>query len=167
MRITLILTALSLPLWFAGTARAETKQVETFNGWTLYSNKDGNSPLCFVLSSPTSTEPAGAKRSPVHFYVSAWPREGVRSEISVKNGYSFRKGSEVTVTVGSDVFKLFTQDERAYVNDPIEELKLLEAMKKGSTMVVEGVSERGTATKDSYSLMGITKAVQSLATGCE
>lgn len=167
MRATLILTALSFPLWLAGAASAETKQVETFNSWTLYANKDGNASVCFVLSSPTSTEPAGAKRSPVHFYVSAWPRDGVRSEISVKNGYPFRKGSEVTVTVGSDAFKLFTQDERAYVNDPIEELKLLESMKKGSTMVVEGVSERGTATKDTYSLMGISKAMQALATGCQ
>ncbi len=167
MRAIFYLTAVVLPLWIAGPANAETKQVETFNSWTLYANKDGAAPLCFILASPESTEPAGAKRSPVHFYISAWPRDGVRSEVSIKNGYSFRKGSEVTVTVGSDSFKLFTQDERAYVNDPIEELKLIDAMKKGSSMVVEGVSDRGTATKDAYSLMGVTKAIQSLATGCE
>lgn len=147
-------------------ASGQTRLVGTFNDWAFYSHEEPQARLCFALGTPESSEPAGARRDRVLFYVSAWPREGVRSEVSIKIGYAFRKGSEATVTIGAETFKLFTQDERAFVGDPIEELKLIEAMKKGTTMLVQGLSERGTATRDTYSLSGVSKAVQSLATGC-
>ncbi len=150
----------------SGSAFAQTKLVGTHNSWSFYSHEEGSTRLCFAVGAPQSTEPAGARRDAVFFYVSAWPRDGVRSEISVKIGYPFRKGSEATVTIGNESFKLFTQEERAFVNDPFEELKLIEAMKKGSTMVVQGQSERGTTTKDTYSLAGMTRAMQSLTAGC-
>lgn len=149
----------------AAAALAQTKLVETFSDWSLYAHGSPTR-LCFAVSAPQSSEPAGARRDRIYFYVSAWPREGVRSEVSVKIGYPFRKGSEATVTIGSEAFKLFTHEERAFVDDPIEELKLLEAMKKGATMVVQGVSERGTTTKDTFSLVGVSKAVQTLTTEC-
>ena len=34
-------------------------------------------------------------RGPAHVYVSAWPRDGIRAEVSVSSGYAFRKGSTV------------------------------------------------------------------------
>ena len=33
-------------------------------------------------------------------------------------------------------------------------------------MVVQATSERGTATKDTYSLSGLSRAIQSLTTNC-
>ena len=150
----------------AGGAAAQTKLVATYGTWSYFAHESSQARICFALSTPQSSEPAGVRRDPTYFYISAWPRDGVRSEISVKIGYPFRKGSEVTVTIGSDSFKLFTQDERAFVSDPFEELKLIEAMKKGTVMIVQGTSERGTTTKDTYSLSGVSKAVQSLTTAC-
>ena len=150
----------------AATAFAQPKLVESFNDWAFYSHQSPNERICFVASAPKSSDPAGGRRDSAFFYISAWPREGVRTELSVKAGYPFRKGSEVTVTIGNETFKLITHEERAFVNDPIEELKLLEAMKKGSTMIVEGVSQRGTVTKDTFSLLGVSKAVATLAAQC-
>ena len=159
----LIVAALIL---LANPAAADTKLVATFNSWSFYAHEEGQTPLCFAVGSPQSVEPAGARRDPAFFYISAWPRDGIRSEVSIKVGYPLRKGSEVTATIGSDIFKLFASDERAYVNDPFDELKLIEAMKKGSTMVVQATSERGTATNDTYTLSGVSRAVQSLTTNC-
>ncbi|MGD9831081.1 MAG: invasion associated locus B family protein [Hyphomicrobiaceae bacterium] len=45
-------------------------------------------------------------------------------------------------------------------------MKLIEAMKKGSRMTVKGVSEQGTGTTVSYSLIGLSQALQELASGC-
>jgi invasion protein IalB len=44
--------------------------------------------------------------------------------------------------------------------------KLVQAMVKGSTMVVQGTSARGNNTKDTYSLSGFTRAYQAIRQAC-
>jgi Invasion associated locus B (IalB) protein len=73
---------------------------------------------------------------------------------------------EMTVTIGSDTFKLFGKGDRGFVNDPTEELKLIESMKKGSSAVVRGVSVKGTGTTDTYSLSGLAQALDKMAAAC-
>lgn len=148
-------------------AAAQTASpVETHGDWTMYAAETRGTRLCFVTTQPTDVKPEGARRDPIHFYVSAWPKDGVMSEISIKLGYPLRKGSEPTVSVGTQSFKLFVKDDKAFVADPTAELKLIEAMKKGSKLMVEAVSERGTTTSDTYSLSGFDKVMQALASKC-
>lgn len=143
-----------------------TKLIAKFNEWTFYAHESSQWKICFAAGLPKTREPAATKRDTSLFYVSAWPKDGVKSEVSVKIGYPFRKGSDATVTIGKMTFKLFTKGDRAFVTDPAEERKLIEAMRKGSSMVVQGMSERGTATKDTYSLSGVAQALQALSAGC-
>ncbi len=67
--------------------------------------------------------------------------------------------------VGAEKYVLFGREDRAYVADPTEELKLVEAMKKGQKLVIQATSERGTTTTDTYSLQGFLQAFQAVA-GC-
>jgi hypothetical protein len=143
-----------------------------FGDWTLYSN-EGASKLCFVATPPSATEPTGLKRDPALLYISAWPTDGVKAEVSVKLGFPIKKASEPVVAVtggsvgaGGASFKLFIKDDRAFVADATAELKMLEAMKKGAKLTVQSVSERGTAITDTFSLSGITAALQGLGSGC-
>lgn len=138
----------------------------TFGAWSLYTTAAGASQLCFVAAAPEEKKPATANRATMLFYISAWPKDGVRSEVSVKLGYPIKKGSTVEVAVGKETFKLFAKDERAYVANATEELKLLEALKKGAKVVVAATSERGTTTTDVYSLTGLTQALQAMAETC-
>jgi hypothetical protein len=142
--------------------------VETgrFGDWKTHLSDGPADKICFAATEPKGKEPAGANRAKTLFYVSAWPKEGVKSEISVKLGYPIKAGSDVVVTVGKDAFKLFAKDERAFVDDPTDELKLIEAMKKGSKMIVQATSEKGTATTDTYSLAGLAQALQAMAASC-
>ncbi len=144
-----------------------TKPANVFGDWTAHAHQDAKAKICYAASQPKTQEPKGAKRDPAFFYVSAWPKDGVKTEVSVKIGYPLKKDSEVTVTVGKDAFKLFTNSERAFVSDPAQELQLVETMKKGSTMLVRGTSERGTATTDTYSLNGLPQAMQALTELCQ
>lgn len=137
-----------------------------FGDWTVNATPDAASKTCFAASQPTQKEPAGANRAPVVLYISAWPKDGVKSEISVKLGYRIKGGSDVTVIVGTATYSLFPKDDRAFVADATQELKLLDEMKKGAKMVVQATSERGTATTDTYSLAGLTQAMKSLAEAC-
>lgn len=159
--------AVGLALASGAVTAQSVKTIGTFSSWTTFTHGEAASLLCFATSQPSKQEPANAKRDPAFIYVSSWPKDGVKTEISVKIGYALRKGSDVTLSVGSTKFKLFANGDRAYVADATEELKLLEAMRKGSTMTVQGTSERGTATTDTYSLAGISQALQALATNCK
>lgn len=141
--------------------------VSRFTDWASYAHEEEGQKLCFTLSEPKTQEPKAVKRDPAHFFVSAWPKAGVKTEISIKMGYSIKKGSEATVTIGEEAFRLFADADRAFVADPMQELKLLEAMKKGTRVVVQATSERGTATTDSYSLAGLTQALQAMAAACQ
>lgn len=143
------------------------KTIGTFSSWTSFTHGEAASLLCFATAQPSKQAPANAKRDPAFIYISSWPKDGVKAEISVKIGYALRKGSDVTLSVGSSSFKLFAHGDRAYVADATEELKLLEAMRKGSTMTVQGTSDRGTTTTDTYSLAGISQALQAIASNCK
>lgn len=151
----------------AGPCAAQTANlVSKFGEWNLLTSDANAQKICFAAAKPSDSEPKGANRAPIYFYISAWPKDGVKSEVSIKLGYPIKKGSEVTLTVGESAFSLFSKDDRAFVADPTNELKVVEAMKKGSKMTVQGTSERGTATTDTYSLSGISQALQALATSC-
>lgn len=134
--------------------------------WTAYAHDGDGQKLCFVVSEPKDKQPTGAKRDAPHFYVTGWPKAGIKSEVSIKMGYAVKKGSEPVVTVDNQVFRLFASADRLFVADPTEELKLIEAMKKGQRLFVQATSERGTSTMDTYSLAGLTQALQAAAASC-
>jgi len=52
------------------------------------------------------------------------------------------------------------------VKDPDDEAKLLDAMLHGSTITISGVSRRGTHTKDTYSLAGISTMLDKVHDAC-
>jgi len=167
--VTLRTAAAAVTVALAGSiALAQTvKSIGTFSSWTAFTHGEAASLLCFATAQPTKQEPSGAKRNPAFVYVSSWPKDGVKAELSVRVGYPLKGGSDVMLAVGSSSFKLFVHGDRAYVADATEELKLIEAMRRGSMMTVQGTSERGTTTTDTYSLAGISQALQAVTTNCK
>lgn len=139
--------------------------LQKFNDWSAYASK-ANPKVCFAVAMPKSQSPKNVRRDPVYFYVSRWPDDGVEAEVSIKMGYPFSPGAKVTVTVGSDKFELFTKDEGAFVEKSDIEKNLVEALKKGTTMKVDGVSSRGTKTSDDYSLSGLGDAIDRMSKEC-
>lgn len=134
--------------------------------WLIHQNAAGGPKICFAATQPKTKEPAGANRAKVVMYVSAWPKDGVKSEFSVKLGYRIKPDSPVSVTVDADEFELFADEDRAFVADAAAEQKLIDAMKKGSKLVVKATSSRGTQTTDTYSLTGLSQAMDAIATAC-
>ena len=144
----------------------EVTLLEKFKDWSAYAATTGNPKVCFAVSKPTSSTPKTVKRGPIFFYISQWPADKVVNEISVKMGYPFAAGAKVTATIGTAKFDLFTKDEGAFVEKPEMETKLIEAMKSGNTMKIDGKSARGTATSDTYSLNGLGDALERVTKEC-
>jgi hypothetical protein len=139
--------------------------LEKFKDWSAYA-ATGTPKVCFAVAKPTASAPKAVKRGPIFFYISRWPADNVVNEVSVKMGYPFAEGAKVTAVIGSDKFELFTKEEGAFVEKPEMETKLIDAMKGGSTMKIQGKSARGTNTTDTYSLNGLSEALERAAKEC-
>jgi hypothetical protein len=146
--------------------RAETvTRAGTFGDWTVMTDGDTPHRFCFVTSEPKSAA-TGTQRDAPRAYISAWPKDGIKGEVSFRMGFPLHKGSEGTASVSPSTYKLFGAKDRAYVTDSTQELKLVEAMRKGSTMTVAMPADQGASIVDTYSLNGIGLALQKLQTTC-
>lgn len=150
---------------------AQAQKLGTFNDWTVYRTSGNDGLLCFAIASPKETAPANVKRDPIYFMVSAWPGKNVSGEPYIEPGYPYKDGSKATVEIGADSFEFYTEnagtDGGAWLQGRDAEKRLLAAMRAGSTMIVKGTSRRGTLTTDTYSLSGISLALDKIATDCK
>ena len=103
----------------------------------------------------------------VYFLITSWPGQKVNNEPSIIIGYAFKPGTEATVQVGSDKFQFFTKDDGAWLASREDEQKLIAAMRAAAEVTVKGMSKRGTLTTDTYSLKGISGALDKAAEGCK
>ncbi|MGQ0742016.1 MAG: invasion associated locus B family protein [Alphaproteobacteria bacterium] len=153
------------------SANAEPAAIGSFRDWSVYTSGSGRDQVCYALAQPKSAAPKGAKRDPIFFLVSSWPKRNVSNEPSVVPGYPYREGSKARVEVGSDKFEFFTKNEGtnggAWMESPDEEKRLVEAMRRGQSMIITGTSTRGTLTRDEYSLAGITAALDKVKSSCK
>lgn len=138
--------------------------------WSAYQAQTDDGQVCYALSKPKTTEPKKAARDPIYLLISDWPGRHVRGEFEIVPGYPYKDGEPAVAQLGSAKVEFFTRNDSgagsAWVSDPNDELKLLEAMRGGGTLVVSGVSLRGTHTKDTYSLNGISAMLDKVHAAC-
>jgi hypothetical protein len=72
----------------------------------------------------------------------------------------------VQVRIGSEKFTLFTDGETAWSRSPKDDKQLVDAMRRGNSMVIVGMSSKGTQTTDTYSLTGFSKAYEAIGKAC-
>jgi len=139
-------------------------RIQQFKAWGAYSYKSGASNVCYVLSVPTTKEPASVDHGDIFFIVSQRPGQNISYEPQAMVGYVLQPNSKVTVTIDKKNFTMFTKDKAAWVENAAEEPALVAAMKTGHNMSVSAVSGRGTKTSYAYSLQGIAAALKQIET---
>lgn len=166
MRIVLF-SSLLIALMTASAAAQNTTKVAENRDWAVYvhEGEDGNK-ICFAASEPTDSSPNDPDRSGVYFYVTNWASDGIKNELSVKNGYEFKEGTQPTVNVGGDEFAMFIRGDNAFLRDPEDEKRLLQLMKAGAKLTVSGETADGEQTTDTYSLFGLTASINTLDEEC-
>ncbi len=140
-----------------------------FGDWGAYTASPGGKKVCFALSKPTAavTEPAGRNRDPSYAFVSTRPAEKVKNEVSVIVGYPQKPGVDATAAIGSANYVMYTQNDGAWVKNAAEEAQMVETMRKGADLVIKSVSSHGTKTTDTYSLKGLSDALDKVAAECK
>jgi len=140
-----------------------------YGEWGAYTASPGGKKVCFVIAKPTAAEtnPPNRPRNPVYLFVSTRPADKVTNEVSIITGYPFKSGTEASVTVGTTAYALYTQQDGAWIKNATEEAKLVDAMRGGQSAVVKGTSAKGTQSSDTYSLKGLSQALDRVAQECK
>lgn len=162
------ITAIALTAGIAvASAQTGPTLLGTHDAWEAYKNTDGRGTVCWAVTQPQTKEPATAKRDAIYFIITTWPKQKILNEPSVVIGYQFKETSEATIQVGSDKFNFFTKGDGAWLTDKAEEQRLITAMRGNGEMSVKGMSRRGTLTTDTYSLKGLSAALDKVTEGCK
>ena len=152
----------------AATGGAEPTLIGQFGTWGAYSAAPNGKKVCFALAKPASskTNPPNRPRDPAYAFVSTRPAEKVANEVSVMIGYTLKPGSESTLEVGGASYSMYTQGDGLWIKNAAEEERMVEAMRKSADATVKGVSAKGTETTDTFSLKGLSQALDKIAQDC-
>ena len=163
----LIAVAVLLPVQaFAQTPESPTS-LGASGDWEAFTYEAEGSKVCYVYSQPKKSDPTTAKRGPIYFMITHWPGKKVKGQPSTFIGYTFKEGSEVKLAVDTKSFNLYPVDNMAWTDKVDTEKAILTALKSGKAMTVSGTSAKGTATKDTYSLSGISAAMDAIDGACK
>jgi len=150
---------------------AQATLLGQYGDWGAYTANPGGRKVCFALSKPTSQVDNPPNRrtasNTVYMFVSTRPDEKVNNEISLLvTGYAFKANTEATMTVASGGFPMYTQNDGAWVKNAAEEARLIDSMRKAPDAVIKAQTSKGTATTDTFSLKGMSQALDRVAQEC-
>jgi invasion protein IalB len=148
---------------------AQPKLLGQYGIWGAYSASPAGKKICFVLAKPASSEtnPPNRPRNPVYMFISTRPADKVANEVSLVVGYPFKAGYEANAQIGANSFPLYTQQDGAWIKDATQEAKMVEAMRGGDTAVVKGMSAKGTQSTDTFTLKGMSQALDRAGQECK
>ncbi len=153
----------------AAAGGAQPKLLGQYGMWGAYTAAPGGKKVCFALAKPSASEtnPPNRPRNPVYMFISTRPADKVSNEISLVVGYPFKTGTEATAQVGGSSFALYTQQDGAWIKNATDEAKMVDAMRGGDNAVIKGTSAKGTQSTDTFSLKGVSQALDRAAQECK
>jgi invasion protein IalB len=152
----------------ATAAAAEPAQVAAFSSWKVYTSNEPDGKMCFVAAQPQDSKYSQVitSRDPVFFMITSIPAKKIKNEVSTIIGYAFGPNATVQLDIDGMKSSMFTANTDTAWAMPENEASLVNTLKAGAALKVLGTSKRGTMTTDTYSLTGITAALQRMASEC-
>ena len=151
----------------ANAAASGPKLIGEYDDWVAYYHKDSSGIVCYMASTPKKDEGKYTKRGDIYAVVTHRPAEKSFDVVNFVAGYTFKPDSTVVVKIGTKTYKkLFTSGDKAWAVSDRVDRELVDGMKRGERMIVNGTSARGTDTKDTYSLAGFSNAYKAISAKC-
>ena len=152
--------------WCSQLSSEEIKKIGKYKDWQAMTITDDSGKVCFAQSTPILQAPKSNKRD-AKLFVALRPVEKIINEVSVTGGYEFNNKNSVTATSGKNKFKFDIKEQGfAWIADTKVEAKMIKKMKKGSRIMITGYNQKGSQTIDHYSLLGFTKAYNTVKKAC-
>lgn len=168
-RISIALYAIAILSGLAMLCSSPNAQAETLGvhgDWSAFKTAESGGSVCYIGAEPQKAEGDYDKRGDTYVLVTQRPGIKELDVVSVRAGYKYREGSEVSVKIGGNTIAMFTANSHAWAKDAETDKALVKAMRRGNTMVIKGTSWRGTLTTDTYSLKGFTAAYKASRSAC-
>lgn len=147
-----------------------TNRVAASTDWSVFEETSPRE--CFSVSAPKEQlnsrdgQPVQVTRGETLLFVFYRPEQGVAGQVTFTGGYPFAVRSTVTLDIGGTAYQLFTEGEWAWPATAQDDARIVTAMKAGSQAILTGQSGRGTVTRDTFSLLGFTAAVDEAQSRC-
>jgi len=152
--------------WCGQLSAEEIKKIGKYKDWQAMIITESDGKVCFAQSSPILQAPKSNKRD-AKLFVAFRPNEKIINEVSVTGGYEFNNKNSVTATSGKNKFKFDIKEQGfAWIADTKVEFRMINKMKKGSRIMITGYNQKGSQTIDHYSLLGFTKAYNTVKKAC-
>ena len=178
MKLTVLRNLSVVPLVFLATSAFSqddsTNRVAVETDWNVFVESDPTS--CWVTSIPKETvntkdgRVVAVRRGATQLFVTFIPSSGAKGQISFTGGYPFAPGSQVGLDVSGQTFQLFTDTatnpEMAWAASEGDDAKIITALKRGAVGMCNLENSRGTTTKDTFSLLGFTAALDDAEKRC-
>jgi hypothetical protein len=142
-------------------------QVGNYGDWGAFVAQSGKDKTCYALSTPKDRAPSSLKRDPAYIFIATRPAENVRNEVSIIMGFPIKEAGTSKAEISSASFDLVAKGSNAWIKNPAEEPRFIEAAKKGAQLIVQAPSVRGNVTTDTYSLSGVTQALERVQKECQ
>ena len=147
-------------------AAAAPEQIATYKDWFVYTNGEGADRVCYAVTTPKDRSPVKAQHGDVYVMVATWANGAATEQPSFMAGYPLRDAPDPEARIGSDRFEMFGAGNEGFVEAEEDERRLVAAMRRGADMRLSAMSERGTATDYTFSLLGVSSALDRAAKAC-
>ncbi|MBM1632829.1 hypothetical protein JQV27_10390 [Sulfitobacter mediterraneus] len=161
---------MALAAFPAAAQEQSTNRVAAKTDWSVF--VEDNPTECWGVSTPKESvntrdgRVVAVNRGQTLLMVFYRPSAGAKGQVAFTGGYPFAAGSTVNMDISGTTFELFTEGEWAWPATTDDDAKIITAMKRGATAILSGRSGRGTNTKDTFSLLGFTAAVEDAGKRC-
>ena len=145
---------------------AKPQQVASFGDWGAYLAKVGKGKTCYALASPKERRP-DLKREAAYVFISDRPAEKVHNEVSIIMGFPLKESGKAEAKIGRTAFDLVSKGSNAWIKNPEDEARFVEALQHSGTLIVKAAAAKGPATVDSYALDGFKQALARVGKDCK
>ena len=161
---------LIFPIIFIGLysqiSAEEVKKIGKYKDWETIVVTEDAGKVCFTQSSPILQSPKSNNKRDAKLFISFRPADKIIDEVSVTAGYEFNSNT-VSAQSGKNKFKFDIKEQGfAWIADTKIEFRMIKRMKKGSRIMITGYNQKGSQTIDHYSLLGFTKAYNTVKKAC-
>ena len=140
--------------------------LDTFHDWGAY-KAQGKEKTCYALASPKERAPSTLKRDQAYVFISSRPSENVRNEVSIIMGFPLKDNGETKAEIGSASYELIGKGTNAWIKNAAKEPQLVEDLKRGAKLTIKAASSKGGQSTDSYSLAGLSQALERVQKECQ
>ena len=130
--------------------------------WTLTTDND----WCYIGSLPIKSDLPETKKRGENYILVYKIIGNDQIIVQVEAGYQYNLDKDIIVKIDNTSFDFYSTEDSSETAWTDNDEKVIYAMKKGLELVLIGQSNRGTMTKDTYTLKGFTSALNKLNEDC-